>query len=162
MIVIAIYRLKPVWIKTALATLLVVWAGLSFIYALKRDDERLNWYKLSAEMTQHEPAQIRKTKVYTLEEFIASPLRFSLGSSGADRFDVVAPNDMFGKTKSDVMDMIDSDRETHFWMAFREQAGSTGRSPLIALQERNCQSGQGFSIYAHNQTVFLFPVNCPR
>ncbi len=68
LIVIAIYKLKPVRIKTALATLLIVWAALSNIYALKRDDERLNWYKLSAAMTQHEPAQNRKTKdVTTLE-----------------------------------------------------------------------------------------------
>lgn len=162
LIVIAIYKLKPVRIKTALATLLIAWAALSNIYALKRDDERLNWYKLSAAMTQHEPAQNRKTKVYTLEEFIASPLRFSLESSGVNRFDIVAPNDMFGKAKFDVMDMIDSDRETHFWMAFRKTDGDSERSLQIALREKNCQSGQGFSVSARNRTVIIFPADCLR
>lgn len=161
LVVLAVYKLNPLWVRAVFITLMISWAGLSSIYT-KRDEERWNWYTLGHTMMRAEPATAGKTKVYAYGEFVASPIRFSLESLGERRFDIVASSDMFGTPRFDFTSILAASPEQHFWVAFRDANWKAELLPQTVLKNNGCQLGQEFSINGSGQKIIFFPVNCER
>jgi len=146
-------------LKTLLVVLIVAWAGLAGYRNLASSKERINWYDLANTMMTSESSNER-VNVYTDAEFVASPVRFSLGSLGERRFTVIAGNDMFGRPFRDVLQTASGD--SHFWMAYRPDEGRKERVPQAVFRERGCAIEHEFEVSARDQKIIYFPVNCPR
>ncbi len=80
--------------RVIVTSLIIIWAAASNLYALTRDNRKLHWDRLIHTLMQVEPTRASGVKVYTFEEFAASPLRYSLESLGERRFDVAVIKDV--------------------------------------------------------------------
>jgi hypothetical protein len=101
-------------------------------------------------MMKVESAQAKSVKIYTFENFVASPLRFFLESSGERRFDVVVVKD------------ITELHEAHFWVAFRNTTWHAEPLPQTILREAGCWVGQEFHVSDRAQRITLFSTECDK
>lgn len=99
---------------------------------------------------QVEPAHAKSVKIYTFEEFVASPLRFSLESSGERRFNIAVVKD------------IAELREAYFWVAFRNTTWQPESSPQAILGNAGCRLGQDIYVSDRSQRITLFSADCDR
>jgi len=157
LISVAINRLPFATVRIVAALLSIAWATTATVAIMKRDDERLNWYSLTATLSKAESGQ-GKTKLYADSEFVASPIRFALETSGENRFEVIAANDMFGSPTLDIFQAAAT--ENHFWMAFRAAPEET-TSLEKKLYARGCHIDSRFFVSTANQRIVYFPVDCP-
>jgi uncharacterized membrane protein len=147
LLAVAVNRLRPTWARMLSLTLIIAWAvGAGF--AGMRVEKKLRWDVLTHAMSQIELAQDSKIKVYTFEEFVATPLRFSLEQQGERRFEVNAVRDMAAL------------QGAHFWIAFRDTTWRGARLPQATLRENGCQVGTETTVSMPDQKVTIFPVDC--
>jgi uncharacterized membrane protein len=146
----ATHQLPYARARVIVATLIISWAAVSNLYALARDDRKLHWDALAHTMMKLESAQTKSVKLYTFENFVASPLRFFLESSGERRFDVEVVKD------------ITELREAHFWVAFRNTTWHIESSPQSILREAGCRVGQESYVSDRAQRITLFSSECDK
>jgi hypothetical protein len=101
-------------------------------------------------MMKVESAQAKSVKIYTFENFVASPLRFFLESSGERRFDIVVVKD------------ITELHGAHFWVAFRNTTWHVESLPQTILKDAGCRMGQEFYVSDRAQRITLFSTECDR
>jgi uncharacterized membrane protein len=150
LVAVAAHRLPSAWGRIIFSLLIIAWAAASGVYALSRDDKKLHWEVLTHTMMQAEPTQAKSVRVYTFEEWAASPIKYSLESSGDRRFDVVVVKD--------VTDL----RGTHFWVAFRNTTWRAESLPQDIIRGAGCQVRQEVRTSDPTQTITLFSTECPR
>ena len=97
-----------------------------------------------------ESPQAKTVKIYAFENFVASPLRFSLESSNEPRFDIVIAND------------ITELHESRFWVAFRQIKWQAETSPQAILRSVGCRIAQETYDNDRSQKVTLFSAHCNK
>jgi len=148
LVVIAIGRLRPSWVRTATTILMVSWAILAGFKALNEDNAifRVKWEYLVRQMIQAEPPGDNNLKVYAIHS-LAPAVSFYLEQAHETRFQVEQ------KELSEIMreDTTAQAGGDHFWVA-----GFFSKHPVQkALIEGGYQVGEGFE---DRQKAFLFPV----
>lgn len=147
LLAVAVNHLRPAWRRILSLTLIIAWAvGAGF--AGMRVEKKIRWDVLARAMSQTEPAQDGKVKVYTFDEFVTTPLRFSLEQQGERRFEINAVRDMAAL------------EGTHFWIAFRDTTWRGARLPQATLRENGCRVGTETTASMPDQKVTIFPVDC--
>lgn len=150
LVAMAIHQVPYSWARLTFTSLIISWATVSNLYALTRDDKKLHWDSLAYTIIRAEPAQAKDVKVYTFEEWVASPLRFSLETSGERRFNVVVVKD------------ITELNGGHFWVAFRNTTWLKESLPQAILGDAGCRVGQEFYVSDRSQRITMFYTECDR
>jgi len=163
LVAIAVYRLRPNWVRTATVFLVVGWATLAGFTELNNSD-RVAWEDLIRQIIQAEPTQANSIRVYTFQEAIATHLRLYL--EAVQSGDEIASDrgadfeDLTNERGSQVVTVRDSMalNGEHFWVAFRESREKKERPLQEILTDSGYQVGKGFESGPPGHKVFLFPV----
>ncbi len=158
LLAVAIHRLGHPWTRALLLLLITGWAGLSCVHRLSHGNDRFDWFGLVRSMRQAETATTDgRIKVYVFENFVGTPIEFSLQSFHDERFEV-----------SQIRDTTEL-RGGHFWVAFRDTTWPTDRLPQTFVRDLGCQVGHEFSAStrlgpnpAAGEAVTLFDVSCQK
>lgn len=165
---IALYRLRPQWLRITLWLLLGCWlflAGTSTL--MRRGDTYIwcTWDQLSRQMIQrqHTPAEV--VKVYACEDLIAYHLWFALEESGGGKFEVGLikgvpgiqedPAYFLPRAFTDIRLQDVSALTETVWIAFRDTDFSEQHPPLKTLKDRGYEVREVLQVDAAGQRAFL-------
>ncbi|MGA9773347.1 MAG: glycosyltransferase family 39 protein [Blastocatellia bacterium] len=142
---IAAMRLRPVWLRTLTASLMILWAALSGGIQLANRD-KIAWEPLVRRMIQAEPDKLDLIKVYTKQGVTATTIQYYLDSANEKQLRVEYPGD-YTETKDE-----------HFWVAFLKYEHEHNPLPPNDLVERGYKVGDAIEADAPGHKVFLLPV----
>lgn len=142
---IAATRLRPVWLRTLTASLMIAWIALSAGIQLANRD-KIAWEPLVRRLIQAEPDQFEPIKVYTKQGVTATTIQYYLDSANEKRLRVEYPGDY---TES---------KDEHFWVAFLKYEQEHNPMPPTDLVERGYKVGDAIEADAPGHKVFLLPV----
>jgi hypothetical protein len=135
---------------TAMPLLLATWALGSGTLALP-GSHKLRWDELAARLARTEPGASGLVPVYTVERFVAEPLRFySVAQKTTDRLRIERVDPV----------MIDRLEGSHFWVVYRENSDvrwPLARRPEAMLADRGYRVGPMTRISAVDQRVWAVP-----
>lgn len=150
LVAVALNRLPYQRGRAIFILLVTTWVTASCVYALGRDNKKVDWEMLTRKMMQAEPAQAKNVKVYVFEGWVAYPVRYYLESSGDQSFEV---------------DLIKEARDvtgTHFWVAFRNTTWRAENLPQDIIRSAGCQVKQEIRGRDWNHEVTIFSAECQR
>jgi hypothetical protein len=154
----AMSRLRPPWLRTSTALLLIGWAALSGLREIE-NTERVAWQSLMRRMIEAEPTSDRRVTIYTVG---SHTIQFYLDEVKDKRFQV-----MRLRNREDHGPLGD-----YFWISFRS-ASDRYRLPFfdaVAWEERKLgdlqrrlttmgyEIGEGFEAGSPGYRHLLFPV----
>lgn len=144
LVAMAIYRLRPIWVRTAVMLLLIGWAALSGFTEQTQVNKthRVKWETLVHQMIRAEPLQANDIMVYTTHPSVAFAINFYLEQANERRFQGIGD-----KKITDV-------HQDHLWVS-----GYGGQEEERKVKEafigRGYHIGEGFK---DGSKAFLFPV----
>ena len=149
LVVIALEKLHPRWLKTSLLILVVTWSAAAGFRQVIQDDEltRIPLQSMVLQMTRAEPSNAEGIKVYQFERNLSRPIKFYLDESHESRFQPI------------LVDDVRAVEGNHFWIAFRETRESEkGFPPLQVLNDEGYRVGEGIVTGDVGRRVYLLPV----
>ena len=149
LVAVAVYKLRPNWVRAAAVFLIVGWAALSgfkWVTEFGRTDSvtRINWEVLVSQMISAEPLQSDGITLYA-DSNAEGNLKFHLREANEGKFQVV----MFEK-----IDDIAAVNKDHFWVGIIDPKGEM-RELQELLISKGYRVGEGFR---EGRKVHLFPV----
>jgi hypothetical protein len=142
---IAALNLRPRWLRTLTAILILGWAAVCGLAQLNNRD-KVSWEPLVRQMIQAEPAHASLTKVYTEKGNAGTTVQYYLNQANEARFEVV------------YVDYYTEPQEDHFWVVYLQYAFEAQPPPQEILTERGYKIGDSIKAEAAGHKVFLFPV----
>jgi uncharacterized membrane protein len=165
---VAIYRLRPEWLRITVLLLLGCWlflAGAGML--LRREDTYIwcAWDQLSRQLIQRQAVSADAIKVYAFEELVAYHLWFASEESGGklkaglmkgvpgvlEDPAYFLPRAFNGITLEDFPSL----NEKHFWVAFRDEDLNEDDPPLKTLKDRGYEVREVLQLQAAGQRAYL-------
>jgi len=181
LVAVAVQRLRPNWVKTAMMLLIVGWAAVAGFKALNGENfsprfsnHKVEWDALDHQMMQAEVIKDGVVKVYSFDARASIPIQFYLDEAHERRFQVVT---VLGDEDKTIIDNNDDhvisgkkfdlsfwdwdyDKESsvlegeHFWITFYEYQRKEVQRILI---NKGYEAGEGFKAGPHSY-ITLAPV----
>jgi mannosyltransferase len=142
---VAAMRLRPGWLRTLTAILMVAWVAFSGGIQLANRD-KIAWEPLVRRMIQAEPGQSEIIKVYTKQGVTATTIQYYLDNAKEK------------KLRVEFVDDYTRPKEEHFWIAFLRYEHEHTQSPQSDLTEQGYKVGDAIEADAPGHKVFLLPV----
>lgn len=145
LVAIAVLGVGPRLPRTIALIAVLGWVAAS-CRAVTEDERKLRWDAFAQRIAQDDADARAEVKVYTLENFVTTPLGFYLDSAGGGRFQIVQVAD------------ADAAQGSHFWFAYRDTTWRRGQTPQQFFSDRGYCVGETVVSSAALQTIFVFPV----
>lgn len=142
---IAAMKVRPEWLRTLTAILIIGWMALSGgIQLINRD--KIAWEPLVHRMIQAEPDQSELIKVYTKQGVTATTIQYYLDNANEK------------KLRVEYVEDYERSKEEHFWIAFLRYEHEHNQLPQSDLTEHGYKVGDAIEADAPGHKVFLLPV----
>lgn len=142
LVAVAVFRLRPAWLRITTALLMAGYATLAGVWALNNEPYRLKLEALVRQMIEAEPPQAGDVMVYTDQRGMHGAMEFYLREAREKRFRVQRVDDL---------DVVDGD---HFWVLIRDRVAMKPDAQK-EWRDRGYRVGEGFE---SDDKAFLFPV----
>lgn len=172
LVAVAVMRLRPKWLRTALLCVFAGWAVIAAAsLALRRNAPHIwcAWDELAPRLARAESSRTSEIKIYAFEDLTAYHLWFALDTLREQRFRIVTIKDIPGLIEDPAyflprrFDEVSRGdpaavQEERFWLAYRDASFNPDRQPLKTFLAMGYQAGAPLKVEARGLTAFLVPL----